>query len=138
MKKLNKFFYPTVFVSFCSVTTLRSHLVQAKVYPVEEKLVGLRKTNKNRCQVCKNLIETCSVQHFVNRIHIAINFRHNFCRVRYVVSSIMVKLMTNSDTGRTIMRIIIGKVSGTKIINKQAFMLTSKQLVIMVLLMTLK
>ena len=46
--------------------------------------------------------------------------------------------MMNSDTGGIIIRIIIGKVSGIKIINKQAFMLTSKQLVMMVLLMTLK
>ena len=44
------------FVTFCSVRTLRSHLV--KSYPVGERLVGPRKCNKSCCQVCKNVIET--------------------------------------------------------------------------------
>ena len=34
----------------------------------------------------------------------------------------------NSGTGGIIIRISIGKVEGVKVINKQAFLLTSKQL----------
>ena len=53
-------------------------------------------------------------------------------------SKVTVKLTMNSDTGGIIIRITIGKVKGVKIINKQASFLTSKQLAIVVLLMTLK
>ena len=56
-EEVKQVFNPAPFVSFCSFRTLRSHLVIANVYPVEERL-GSRKCNKNRCQVCKNVIET--------------------------------------------------------------------------------
>ena len=32
--------------------------MRAKVYPAEERLVGSRKCLRNRCQVCKNFVET--------------------------------------------------------------------------------
>ena len=55
--------------------TLRSHLVRARVYPVGERLVGSRKCNKNRCQVCKNVIETETFQSFVDKKVYKINHR---------------------------------------------------------------
>ena len=45
-------FTPAPFVSFRTARTLRTHLVRAKVYPAEERLVGPRKCLRNRCQVC--------------------------------------------------------------------------------------
>ena len=71
-------------------------------------------------------------------LHVVTNVWFISCNVRYVVCNITVKLTMNSDTGRIIIRITIGKVYGVKVINKQAFLLTSKQLAIVVLLMTLK
>ena len=69
MKELNKYLTLPPFVSFRSVRTLRNHLVRAKVYQVGERLVGSRKCNKNRCQVCKNVIETETFQSFVKINH---------------------------------------------------------------------
>ena len=43
-------------------------------------------------------------------LQVVINVWSTSCRVRYVVCNITVKLMTNSDTGVIIIRIIIGKV----------------------------
>ena len=59
-------------------------------------------------------------------------------RVTYVVCNVTVKLTMNSGTGGMTARITIGKVYGVKIINKQAYLLTSKQLAKVVLLMPLK
>ena len=66
---------PAPFVSFRSVRTLKSHLVWVKVYPVEEKLVGSRKCNKNGCQIWKNVIETETFQSFVDKKIYKINHR---------------------------------------------------------------
>ena len=68
-------FNPAPFVLFRSVRTLRSHLVRAKVYLVVERLVGLRKCNQNRCQVCKNVIETETFQSSVDKKVYKINHR---------------------------------------------------------------
>ena len=67
MKKLNKYLTLQPVVSFSSVRTPRSHLVRAKVYPVGERLVGSKKCSKNRCQVCKSVIETETFQSFVDK-----------------------------------------------------------------------
>ena len=50
-----------------SLRTLRSHLVRAKVWPVEERLAGPRKCNKSCCQVCKHVIEAEIFQSFVDK-----------------------------------------------------------------------
>ena len=57
-EEVKKVFTSAPFVSFRSVRTLKNQLIRAKGYPVGEKLVGSRKCNKNRCQVCKNVMET--------------------------------------------------------------------------------
>ena len=75
MNKLKKYLTLPVFVSFPSVRTLRSHLVRAKVYSVGERLVGSRKCNKNRYQVCKNVIEIETFQSFVDKKVYKINHR---------------------------------------------------------------
>ena len=74
-EEVKQVFSPAPFVSFRSVRTLRSHLVRAKIYPVGERLVGSRKCNKNRCQVCKNVIETETFQSFVDKKIYKINHR---------------------------------------------------------------
>ena len=74
-QEVKQVFSPSLFVSFRSVRTLRSHLVRAKIYPVGERLVGSRKCNKNRCQVCKNVIETETFQSFVDKKVYKINHR---------------------------------------------------------------
>ena len=71
-------------------------------------------------------------------LHVVTNVWSSSCRVRYVVCNITVKLTMNSGTDGIATRIRIGKVYGVKIINKQAYLLTSKQLAEVVLLMTLK
>ena len=102
-------------VSSLSVRTLRSHLVRAKVYSVEERLVGPRKCSKSRSQVCKNVIETDTfllIRRFIKSIvglHVVINVWFTSCCVTYVVYNITVKLMTNSDTGGIFIRITTGK-----------------------------
>ena len=57
-EEVKQVFNPVPFVSFRSVRTLRSHLVRAKVYQERKRLVGSRKCNRSRSQICKNVIET--------------------------------------------------------------------------------
>ena len=71
-------------------------------------------------------------------LNVVLNVWPTSCYVRYVVYNITVKLTMNSDIGGIIVRITIRNFYGIKIINKQAFLLTSKQLAISVLLITLK
>ena len=66
-EEVKRVFTPAPFVSIRTVRTLRTHLVRAKVYPVEERYVGSRKCLKNRCQVCKNVVETDTFQSFVDK-----------------------------------------------------------------------
>ena len=75
MNKLKMYLTLLVFVSFPSVRTLRNHLMRAKVYSVGERLVGSRKFNENRYQVCKNVIETETFQSFVDKKVYKINHR---------------------------------------------------------------
>ena len=74
-KEVNQVINPALFVLFRSVRTLRSDLVWAKAYPVAERLVGSRKCDKNRCQVCKNGIEIETFQSFDNKKIYKINQR---------------------------------------------------------------
>ena len=60
-EEVKRVFTPALFVSFRTARTLRTHLVRVKVYPAEERLVGSRKCLRNRCQVCKNVVETWHV-----------------------------------------------------------------------------
>ena len=99
-EEVKQVFSPAPFVSFRSVRTLRSHLVRAKIYPVGERLVGSRKCNKNRCQVCKNVIETETFQSFVDKKVYKINHRftcHNKCLV-YLLTSKVCGVYNNSLT----------------------------------------
>ena len=74
-------FTPAPFVSFRTARTHRTHLVRAKVYPVEEKLVGSRKCLRSPCQVCKNVVETDIFQtlwtkrftRLITALHVVIN-----------------------------------------------------------------
>lgn len=98
--------------------TLRSHLVRAKVYPVGQRLVGLRKFNKSCGKICKNVIKTDTFLYFVNKKDCKINHRFTLsdkCLV-YLLSCtvcckhVMVKPVTNSHAGGIIIKIIIRKV----------------------------
>ena len=107
-QEVKQVFNPALFVSFRSMRTLRSHLVKAKVFPVGVRLLGSLKWNKNRCQVCKNVIETKTFQSFGDKKVYKIN--HSSCGVKYAVYNVTVKRTMNSDTGGIIIRITIGKV----------------------------
>ena len=97
MKELNKYLTLPPFVSFRSVRTLRGHLVRAKV---GERLIGSRKCNKNRCQVCKNVIETETFRSFVDKKAYKINHRFtcsNKCLV-YLLSCKICGMQYNGQT----------------------------------------
>ena len=49
--------------------------MRAEVYPVEERHAGSRKYLRNRCQVCKNVLETDTFQCFANKKVYKINHR---------------------------------------------------------------
>ena len=148
-EEVKQVFNPAPFVSFCSVRTLRSHLVRAKVYPVGERPVGSRKCNKNGCQICKNVIETETFQSFVDKKVYKINHRFT-CSDKFLVHLLSCKvcgMQYNSQTNDEIRcRWNNYKDNNWKSLrgedNKQAgffaFLLTSKQLATVVLLMTLK
>ena len=83
-EEVEQVFNPAPFLLFCSVRTLRSQLVRAKVYPVGERLVGSKKCNKNCCQVWKNVIETETFQSFVEKKVDKINHRFT-CSDKFLV-----------------------------------------------------
>ena len=56
MKKAKRVFSSALFVFSRTASTLTTHLVRAKVYPAEERLVGSKKCLRNRCQVCKKIL----------------------------------------------------------------------------------
>ena len=88
----------------------------------------------------KRLVAWNGLRMFIKSItdlHRAINVWFTSCRVTYVVYSIMAKLMTDLSKSRITTRITIRNVWEAKNMNKQAFLLISKQLAT-VLLMTLK
>ena len=138
--RVKQVFNPAHFVSFRSVSTLKSHLIRANFYPVGERLAGSRKSNKNSCLVCQNVTETQTLQSFVDTkvykinhrfrcsgkdlvyllirftksiidLHVVTKVWSTSCHVMYVVYNITVKLLMNSDKGRTIVQMTIGKVN---------------------------
>ena len=107
-------FTPASFVSFRTVRTPRTHLVEAKVYPVKERLVGTRKCLRNRCQV-KKVVEADIFQSFVDKKVYKINHRFT-CSDKFLVyllsckvCNILVKLLMNLDIDGTVIRVLTGK-----------------------------
>ena len=99
-EKVKQVFNPAPFISFRSVRTLKSHLLRAKDYPVGERLVGSRKYNKHRCQVCKNLIENETFQCFIDKKVYKINHRFTYsnkCLV-YLLSRKVCGMQYNDET----------------------------------------
>ena len=94
-------FTPAPFVSFCIARTLRTHLVRAKVYPAEERLVGSRKCFRNHCQVCKNVVETDTFQSFVDKKVYKINHRFT-CSDKCLVYLLSCKVCKWQYTGQTV------------------------------------
>ena len=97
--EVNQVFSPVPFVSFHSGRTLRSHIVRAKVYPVGERLVRSRECNKNRCQVCKNVTKTETLQSLDKKVY---KINHRFtcsdkCLV-YLLSCKVCGMQYNSQT----------------------------------------
>ena len=56
-QEVKRTFSPQTIVSYWSARKLSSSLVRAKLHPIERK-VGSCKCNGNRCEVCKNVLET--------------------------------------------------------------------------------
>ena len=89
-KEVKRVFTPAPFVSFRTARTLRTHLVRAKIYPAEERLVRSRKCLRNRCQVCKNIAEQTSSKvlwtkrfiRLITNLHVAINVSSIFYHVK--------------------------------------------------------
>ena len=61
-EEVKRVFTLAPFVSFGTAKTLRTHLMKAIVYPAEERYVRSRKYLRNRCQICKNVVETETFQ----------------------------------------------------------------------------
>ena len=95
-EEVKQVFSPSQLVSFRSVRTLRSHVVGSKIYPVGERPVGSRKCNKNRCQVCKNVIETETFQSFVDKKIYKINHRF-ICRDKCLVYLLSFKVSLRGE-----------------------------------------
>ena len=100
-EEVKRVFTPGSFVSFRTARTLRTHLVRAKVYPVEERLVGSRKCLRNRCQVCKNVVETDIFQSFVDKKVYKINHRFT-CSDECLVYLLSCKVCGRQYTGQTV------------------------------------
>ena len=69
-------FTPAPFVAYRTGYSLKSHLVRAKVYPLE-RIVGSQRCNKPRCQTCRNVTETCTFQCSVDKKVYKINHQFN-------------------------------------------------------------
>ena len=100
-EKVKRVFTPDPFVSFRTARTLRTHLVRAKAYPAEERLVGSRKCFRNRCQVCKNVVETDTFQSFVDKKVYKINHRFT-CSGKCLVYLLSCKVCGRQYTGQTV------------------------------------
>ena len=75
--------------------------MRAKVYPVEERLVGSRKCLRNRCQVCKNVVETDIFQSFVDKKVYKINHRFT-CSDKCLVYLLSCKVCGRQYNSQTI------------------------------------
>ena len=81
VEEVKRVFTPAPFVSFCTARTLRTHLVRAKVYPAEERLVGSRnlldtvvKSVKTlRKQALSKVLWTKRFTRLVTDLHVVIN-----------------------------------------------------------------
>ena len=100
-KEVKHVFTPAPFVSFRTARTLRNHLVQAKVYPANERLVGSRECLRNRCQVCKNFVERDTFQSFVDKKVYKINHRFTCCN-KCLVYLLSCKVCGRQYTGQTV------------------------------------
>ena len=100
-EEVKRVFTPAPFLSFRTAGTLRTHLVRAKVYPVEERLVGSRKCLRNPCQVCKNVVETYIFQSFVDKKVYKINHRFT-CSDKCLVYLLSCKVCGRQYTGQTV------------------------------------
>ena len=100
-EEVKRVFTPAPFVSFRTARTLSTHLVRAKVYPVEERLVGSRKCLRYRCQVCKNNVETDTFQSFVDKKVYKINDRFT-CSDKCLVYLLSCKVCGRQYTGQTV------------------------------------
>ena len=100
-EEVKRVFTPAPFVSFSTAKTLRIRLVRAKVYHVEESLVGSRKYLRNRCQVCKNVVEIDTSQSFVDKKVYKINRRFTYSD-KYLVYLLSCKVCGRQYTGQTV------------------------------------
>ena len=100
-EEVKRVFTPAPFVSFRTARTLRTHLVRAKVYPAEKKLVGSRKCHRNRCTVCKNVVKTDTYQSFVDKIVYKINHKST-CSDKCLVYLLSCKVCGRPYTGQTV------------------------------------
>ena len=98
-EEVKRVFSPAPFVSFCTARTLRTDLVKTKVYPAEERLVGSRKCFRNRCQVCKNVVEKDTFQIFVDKKVYKINHRFSD---KCLVYLLLYKVCGRQYTGQTV------------------------------------
>ena len=76
-------FTPPPFIAYRTSYNLKSHLVRAKVHPLE-RIVGSQKCNKSRCQTCYNVKETTTFQGSVDKKVYQINHQFN-CDSKCVV-----------------------------------------------------
>ena len=100
-EEVKRVFPPAPFVSFRTARTLRSHLVRAKVYPVQERLVGSRKCFRNPCQVCRNVVKTDIFQSFVDKKVYKINNRFT-CSDKCLVYLLSYKVCGQQYTGQIV------------------------------------
>ena len=101
-KEVKRVFTPAPFISFSTTGALKTHLVSAKIFSAEQSLVGSRKCLRNRCQVCKNVVETGTFQDFVNKK--VYKIKHRFtcsdeCLVHLLSSC---KVCERQYTGQTV------------------------------------
>ena len=100
-EEVKRVFTPAPFVFFLSARNFRTHLVRAKVYPAEKRLVWSRKCLRNRYQVCKNVVETDTFQCFVDKKAYKINHRFT-CSDKCLVCLLSCKVCGRQYTGQTV------------------------------------
>ena len=101
MKRSNVCLLRLLLFPFRPARTLRTHLVRAKVYPVEERLVRSRKCLRNRCRVCKNAVETDTFQSLVDKK--LYKFNHRFtCSDKCLVYLLSCKVCGQKYTSQAV------------------------------------
>ena len=94
-------FTPAAIASFRTARAFRAHLVRAKIYPVEERLARSRKCLRNRCQVCKNVVEADISQSFVDKKVYKINQIFT-CSDKCLIYLLSCKVCGRQYTGQTV------------------------------------